>query len=418
MRSDQLGLDRSLPPATHLDAQTGSVKTRVFISTGEVSGDLQGALLVAALHRQAAQIGLDLEILGLGGDRMTEAGAMLLGNTSAIGSIGILESLPFVLPTIQIQQRVKQYLRREPPDLVVMIDYLGPNLGMGNYMRRHLPDVPTVYYITPQDWVWSVTQRNTKRIIQISDRILAIFPGEARYYQERGAAAVWVGHPLVDRVQTFPNREQARTALGIPSDQIAIALLPASRYQELRYLLPVICETAQRLQVKLPQAHFWIPLSLAALRPQLEAAIQQYGLRATVVADQPQVAIAAADLAIAKSGTVNLELALINIPQLVLYRVNPVTAWIARKLLNFSIPFMSPPNLMLMEAIVPEFLQEQATPENLTACALELLQPARRQQMLADYERMRQASGEVGVCDRAAQEILNLLQPAALNRRS
>jgi lipid-A-disaccharide synthase len=383
---------------------------RIFISTGEVSGDLQGALLVEALQRQAAQRGFELEILALGGDRMAKAGAVLLGNTSAIGSVGILETLPFVLPTIQIQQRVKRHLRAHPPNLVVMIDYLGPNLGIGSYVRRYLPHLPTVYFITPQDWVWSVSQRNTRRIIRVSDRLLAIFPAEARYYQERGASVTWVGHPLVDRVQTFPNREQARAILGIPSEQVAIALLPASRHQELKYLLPVIAEAARRLQTKLPQSHFWIPLSLEALRPRLEQAIQQYGLRATIVADQPQAAIAAADLAISKSGSANLEIALLQVPQVVLYRVSPITGWIARHLLNFSIPFMSPPNLMLMEAIVPEFLQEQATPENLTQAALELLlNPDRKQQMILDYARMRQVAGEVGVCDRAAQEILNLL---------
>ncbi|NEQ25136.1 MAG: lipid-A-disaccharide synthase [Microcoleus sp. SIO2G3] len=382
---------------------------RIFISTGEVSGDLQGAMLVEALQQQAQRNGVKLEILALGGDRMAASGAKLLGNTSGIGSIGLLESLPFLLPTLRLQQQVRQALQQHPPDLVVFIDYLGPNLAIGQFIRQQFSDVPTVYYITPQEWVWSVSLRNTQRIIELSDRLLAIFPGEASYYQKRGAAVTWVGHPLVDWVQTAPTREQARVALGIAPEEVAIALLPASRQQELKSLLPIIFEAARRLQAQIPQVHFWIPLSRDALRSSIEAAIRTFGLRASIVPDSRAV-IAAADLAIAKSGTANLEIALMDVPQIVLYRVNPVTAWIARRLLNFSIPFASPPNLLLMEAIVPEFLQEDATADNLTNCAIDLLQnPARRQQMLADYARMRQAAGEAGVCDRAAQEIFKLL---------
>jgi lipid-A-disaccharide synthase len=386
---------------------------RLFISTGEVSGDLQGSLLTTALLAQAQQQGLDLEILALGGDRMATAGAKLLGNTSAVGSIGLLESLPYVLPTLKLQRYTKRYLLKHPPDLVVLIDYMGPNLSIAAYLRRYLPKVPVVYYIAPQEWVWSLNGNNTRQIVQTVDRLLAIFPEEARYYQTQGISTRYIGHPLIDRMQTAPTREQARKTLGIAPDQLAIALIPASRRQELKYLLPVIFEAAQRIQTRLPHCQFWIPLSLEIYRPVLEKAIQRYGLRATLVAGQSQAVIAAADLAIAKSGTVNLEIALAKVPQVVLYRVNPITAWIARYLLKFSIPFMSPPNLVLMEPIVPEFLQDQATPTNITKAALNLLlHPSQRQTMVAHYQRMEQMLGTPGVCDRAAQEILSLLHTA------
>lgn len=383
---------------------------RIFISTGEVSGDLQGALLIEALKRQAVCTGLELEIVALGGDRMASAGATLLGNTISIGSVGSLEALPFVLPTLKIQRRAKQYLQQHPPDLVVLIDYAGPNLSIGSYIQRQMPQVPVVYYIAPQMWVWWSNQRDTARIVDITDKLLAIFPEEARYFQNKGAKVSWVGHPLVDRMQNAPSREEARAALGIPPEQIAIALLPASRRQELKYLLPVIFEAAIAIQTKLPQVHFWIPLSLEIYRQPIEEAIARYNLQATLLSEKTQEAIAAADLAITKSGTVNLEIALLNVPQVVIYRVSPVTAWIVRTFLKFSIPYMSPPNLVEMKPIVPELLQEQATPENIVQAALELLlNPSRRQQTLADYQEMRRSLGEVGVCDRAAQEILQLL---------
>lgn len=383
---------------------------RIFISTGEVSGDLQGALLIEALKRQAVSTGLELEIVALGGDRMADAGATLLSNTISIGSIGTLESLPFILPTLKIQRRAKQYLQQHPPDLVVLIDYPVSNLTIGSYVRRQMPQVPVVYYIAPQMWVWWSNRRDIARIVDITDKVLAIFPEEARYFRSQGAKVSWVGHPLVDRMQNAPSREKARAGLRISPEQLSVVLLPASRRQELKYILPVMFQAAIAIQAKLPQVHFWIPLSLEIYRQPIEQAIQDYGLRATVVSGQTQEAIAAADLAITKSGTVNLEIALLNVPQVVLYRVSPVTAWIARTFLKFSIPYMSPPNLVEMKPIVTELLQEQATPENIQHAALELLlNPSRRQQTLADYQQMRRSLGEVGVSDRAAQEIFQLL---------
>ncbi|OUL28769.1 lipid-A-disaccharide synthase [Nostoc sp. 106C] len=383
---------------------------RIFISTGEVSGDLQGSLLIAALKRQALAAGLELEIVALGGEKMAAAGATILGDTSHIGSMGLLESLPYLVPTLLVQRKAIAYLKQNPPDLVLLIDYMGPNLGIGTYMQQHLPKVPVVYYIAPQEWVWSVSLRNTNRIVGFTNKLLAIFPEEARYFRQQGADVSWVGHPLVDRMQTAPSRQEARAKLGISPEAIAIALLPASRHQELKYLLPVIFQAAQTIQAKLPEVHFWIPLSLEEFREPIAAGIQRYGLRATVVSDQQKEVFAAADFAITKSGTVNLELALLNVPQVVVYRLNPITAWIARNILKGSIPFASPTNLLVMREIVPEFLQEQATAENIIQAAMELLlNPDKRQQTLADYQEMRQCLGEVGVCDRAAQEILQML---------
>ncbi|MDK2409596.1 lipid-A-disaccharide synthase [Aphanizomenon sp. PH219] len=385
---------------------------RIFISTGEVSGDLQGSLLIKALQRQAVAAGLTLEIIALGGDKMAEAGAKILGNTSGIGSMGLIESLPYVIPTLRVQRQAIAHLKKNPPDLVVLIDYMGPNLGIGTFMKENLPDVPVAYYIAPQEWVWSMSFQNTNRIVGFTDKLLAIFPEEARYYQQNGANVSWVGHPLIDRMANAPSRTTAREKLGVKVEEIAIALLPASRHQELKYLLPIIFQAAQNIQSKLPNVHFWIPLSLETFREPITAAIQEYGLKATIVSGQQQGVqdiLAAADFAINKSGTVNLELALLNVPQVVVYRLHPLTAWIARHILKGSIPFASPVNLVVMREIVPEFLQEQATAENITKAAMELLlNPEKRQQTFTAYQEMRHCLGELGVCDRTAKEILEM----------
>jgi lipid-A-disaccharide synthase len=380
---------------------------RIFISTGEVSGDLQGSLLIAALERQAIAAGLTLEIIALGGEKMAAAGATILGNTSGIGSMGIIEALPYVIPTIRVQRQAIAYLKENTPDIIVLIDYMTPNIGIGSYMEEHFSDVPIAYYIAPQEWVWSTSFVRTKQIVSFTDKLLAIFPEEARYYQKNGANICWVGHPLIDQMENTLSRTTARDKLGIKEEEIAIALLPASRHQELKYLLPAIFEAAQNIQSKLPNVHFWIPLSLETFRKPIQQAIQKYGLQATIISGQKQEVFAAADCAITKSGTANLELALFNVPQVIVYRLHPLTAWIARNVLKASIPFASPVNLVVMREIVPELLQEQATAENITQAAMELLlNPERRQKTLTDYQEMRQCLGEVGVCDRTAKEIL------------
>ena len=381
---------------------------RVFISTGEVSGDLQGSMLVEALYRQAQQQHIPLEILALGGDRMAAAGAKLLGNTAAIGSIGIVESLPFIIPTWLMQRRVKAYLRENPPDILILLDYMGPNVSFGKYARKYLPQVPIIYYIAPQSWVWAPNNRTIEQFSEITDLLLAIFPEEARFFEKKGIKVKWVGHPLLDRMEKAPRREETRQALGIDPERLVIALFPASRYQEIKYHVPLICQAAQQLQEKVPDLQFLLPISLQEYRSTIEEIVNQYQLSITLLDGQAIEVMAAADLAITKSGTVNLELALLNIPQLVLFLVNPVTIWIARNILKFSIPFMSPPNLIVMKEIVPELLQEEATVERIVQESLELLlNPERRQKTFEDYQQMRTLLGEVGVCDRVANEILH-----------
>ena len=370
---------------------------RILISTGEVSGDLQGALLVRALRHLRP----DVEILAIGGERMAQAGAKLLANTTHLGSIGLLEHLPFVLPTLRLLQKMRRVLAPHPPDVVVLIDYVGFNLPLARICKRW--GCPLIYYIAPQEWVWRTA--NTQGIVALIDQVLAVFPQEAEYYQKVGVPRVdWVGHPLVDDLATAESRQEARQKLGIAPTQKVIALLPASRRQELRYLWPVLAQTAQQLQQHHPEVEFWLPLALPQYQAQLQKTIDQSHLRVRVVNEPARRVIAAADLALAKSGTVNLETALLDVPQVVIYRVSPATAWLARHLLRFQIPFMSPVNLVVMREIIPELLQEQAEPHRLTQLALTYLEnPAPVRQR---YQEFRQALGAPGATERAAQAIL------------
>lgn len=393
---------------------------RIFISTGEVSGDLQGALLAEALRQTAAERGMPLEIFGLGGPRMVKAGVTLVGDTTGIGSVGIFEAIPYLLPTLRLQRQAKQALMAQPPDAVVLLDYMNPNLAMGQFLRETLPQIPITYYIAPQQWVWAFSEQDTRKLVQCSDQMLAIFQAEAEHYQRFGAKVDWVGHPLVDRYPTPPNKQDARQRLGISPNQTVITLLPASRRQEVKYLLPILIKAAQIIQKQCPDALFLMPVSSAELQPRFEQALAQAGLQGRLVTPtveyQTTDAIAAADVAIAKSGTANLEIALMNVPQVVAYRLNPVSARIAYYVLNFKVPYVSPVNLAANQQVVPEFLQWEATPSALAQAALDLLQnPDHRQTMLAGYANLRQTLGEPGACRRAAAKILDQITPPKPN---
>jgi lipid-A-disaccharide synthase len=393
---------------------------RLLVSTGEVSGDLQGSLLIRALHAEARRRELPLQVVALGGDRMRQAGAELLADTSRLGAIGLWEALPMVLPTLRLQRRLRQWLLKHPLDGVVLIDYMGANVNLGLRLKRLHPEVPISYYIAPQEWAFRLGEGGTTRLIGFSDRILAIFPEEARFYASRGAAVTWVGHPLIDTLGQPPSRSQAREELDLPPDTPVLLLLPASRPQELRYLLPPMAAAVALLQQRLPELRVLLPAGLAGFETALEEAMAGAGARARVVpatdADRLKPFLcAAADVALTKSGTANLELALRGVPQVTGYRVSRPTALIARHLLRFNVPHISPVNLVLQERLVPELLQDGFNAEAIAAAVEELLSPsgeARRRQV-EGYGRLRAALGEPGVTQRAAAAILDQVMESA-----
>ncbi|MGB0286756.1 MAG: lipid-A-disaccharide synthase, partial [Synechococcus sp.] len=215
---------------------------RLLISTGEVSGDLQGSLLIRALRLEAEQRGLELEVLALGGPRMEAAGAVLIADTAPMGAIGLWEAVPLILPTLRLQARVDALLEEQPLDGVVLIDYVGANVRLGTRLRRQQPELPITYYIAPQEWAWRFGDGSTTRLLDFTDRILAIFPAEAEFYGARGADVSWVGHPLLDSFQNLPDRASARRQLGLDPEAPVLLLLPASRPQELRYLMPPLAQ--------------------------------------------------------------------------------------------------------------------------------------------------------------------------------
>lgn len=288
---------------------------KLLISTGEVSGDLQGSLLIKALKTNAEKRKIELEIIALGGERMREAGAQLISNTSSIGAIGFLEALPYVLPTLNAQSKIDNHLSSSPPDAVVLIDYMGPNIRLGLKVKKKFPNIPIFYYIAPQEWAWRLGDSGTTDLISFTDKILAIFEDEAKFYSNKGGNVKFVGHPMLDFYRNIPPREESFKRLGLTSDQKLLLLIPASRKQELKYILPTLLQAAKLLQEKYPSIVVMIPSGLQEFDEILNNSLNEYGVSGRIILSQEVDDIkpflfSAADLALAKSGTINMELAL------------------------------------------------------------------------------------------------------------
>ena len=388
---------------------------KLLISTGEVSGDLQGSLLINALKTNAEKRKIELEIIALGGERMKEAGAKLISNTSSIGAIGFLEALPYVLPTLNAQSKIDNYLSSSPPDAVVLIDYMGPNIRLGLKVKKKFPNIPIIYYIAPQEWAWRLGDSGTTDLISFTDKILAIFEEEAKFYSNKGGNVKFVGHPMLDFYRNIPTREESLRRIGLTSDQKLLLIIPASRKQELKYILPTLLKAAKLLQEKDPSITVLIPSGLNEFNELLNNSLKEYALSGRIILsnevdDLKPFLFSAAHLALAKSGTINMELALNSVPQIVGYKVSRVTAFFARYLLRFNVKYISPVNLLLNKMLIPEFIQEDFKAEKIFNAALKILEDnSTKEDIKLGYERLKDKLGKPGVTDRASKDILDLL---------
>ena len=388
---------------------------KLLISTGEVSGDLQGSLLIKALKTNAEKRKIELEIIALGGERMREAGAKLISNTSSIGAIGFLEALPYVLPTLNSQSKIDNYLSSSPPDAVILIDYMGPNIRLGLKVKKKFPNIPIIYYIAPQEWAWRLGDSGTTDLISFTDKILAIFEEEAKFYSNKGGNVKFVGHPMLDFYRDIPTREDSMRKLGLTPDKKLLLIIPASRKQELKYILPTLLKAAKLLQEKDPSITVLIPSGLKEFDKLLNNSLKEYGVSGRIILSNEVDNIkpflfSAAHLALAKSGTINMELALNSVPQIVGYKVSRVTAFFARYLLRFNVKYISPVNLLLNKMLIPEFVQEDFKSEKIFKAALRILEDnSSKEDIMLGYKRLKDKLGKPGVTDRASKDILDML---------
>ncbi len=388
---------------------------KIFISTGEVSGDLHGGLLAYALFNEAEKRSVDLEIYGLGGERMRKEGVKILQDTTSISAIGIWEALPLIIPTIQIQKKFYKSLKNLSPNCLVLIDYMGPNIKIGRKLKSEKNEIPIYYYIAPQEWAWRVGNNSTTDLISFSDRIFAIFKQEANFYKRRGGNVLWIGHPMIDLIKKIPTKKDSRKILKLRANENILLIMPASRPQELRYILPVFMQVARKLQQNYPNLIVYIPSCREVFDSKFKLALDKYKVKGKVVSQKDIEELkthiySLTKLALCKSGTVNMELALYGIPQIVGYRVSRVTAFIAKKILNFKVKFISPVNLLVKKLIIPEFVQKEFDVKKIYDKACRIVdRKLEKEKISKGYADLKKELGQEGVVKRAAEEIINSL---------
>ena len=388
---------------------------KIFISTGEVSGDLHGGLLANALFNEAEKRSIDLEICGLGGERMRKEGVKILQDTTSISAIGVWEALPLIIPTIQIQKKFYKSLKNLSPNCLVLIDYMGPNIKIGRKLKSEKNKIPIYYYIAPQEWAWRVGNNSTTDLISFSDRIFAIFKQEANFYKRRGGNVLWIGHPMIDLIKKIPTKKDSRKILKLRANENILLIMPASRPQELRYVLPVFMQVARKLQQKYPSLIVYIPSCREVFDSKFKLALDNFKVKGKVISQKDieefkTYIYSLTKLALCKSGTVNMELALYGIPQIVGYRVSRVTAFIAKKILNFKVKFISPVNLLVKKLIIPEFVQKDFEVKKIYDKACRVLdRKSEKEKISKGYADLKKELGKEGVVKRAAEEIINSL---------
>ena len=389
------------------------MKKKIFISTGEVSGDLHGSLLAKELFEESRKQSIDLEIYGLGGEKMKRSGVKIIKDTTPISAIGIWEAVPLVLPMIKIQKKFLNALIAKSPDCLILIDYMGPNISIGRELKKKKINMPIYYYIAPQEWAWRVGNNSTTDLIGFSDKIFAIFQQEANFYRKRGGKVSWIGHPMVDLTKKLPTKKESRKYLDLASNQNILLIMPASRPQELKYILPTFIRVAQKLQRKYPDLVVFIPSCRDVFDQSFQKALDKNNINGRVIStseiEKNKVYIySLSKLALCKSGTVNMELALYGIPQVVGYKVSRVTAFIAKKILNFKLRFISPINLLMKRQIVPEFVQKEFNVNSVFRKSCKLLEKNNEKlKMKQGYKLLKNNLGDEGVTKRAAKEIIN-----------
>ena len=388
---------------------------KIFISTGEVSGDLHGSLLANALFNEAEKRSVDLEICGLGGERMRKEGVKILQDTTSLSAIGIWEALPLIIPTIKIQKKFYKSLKKSSPNCLILIDYMGPNIKIGRKLKSEKNEIPIYYYIAPQEWAWRVGNNSTTDLISFSDRIFAIFKQEANFYKRRGGNVLWIGHPMIDLIKKIPTKKDSRKILKLRANENILLIMPASRPQELRYVLPVFMQVARKLQQNYPNLVVYIPSCREVFDSKFKLALDKYKVKGKVVSQKDIEELkthiySLTKLALCKSGTVNMELALYGLPQIVGYRVSRVTAFIAKKILNFKVRFISPVNLLVKKLIIPEFVQKDFEVKKIYDKACRVLdRKSEKEKISKGYADLKKELGKEGVVKRAAEEIINSL---------
>lgn len=380
----------------------GGRRLRIGIVAGEASGDLLGSHLVAALREKLP----DAEFVGIAGPKMQAAGTQTLFPMEKLAVRGYLEVLRHFAEILAIRRELKRYFLASPPDLFIGVDAPDFNLGLEKALKSH--GIPTIHYVSPSVWAWR--RERVKTIARSVTHILALFPFEPEIYEAAGVPVSYVGHPMADVLPQHPDRAAMRAQLKLAAQGNIIALLPGSRQSELHYMAELIIRTAQKIASVDPDIQFLVPLVSRETRDFFEAALYRLGAEAlplTILFGHAHAALTAANVALVASGTATLETALLKRPMVITYKLSRLSAFLMRR--KGYLPYVGLPNILAGRFVVPELLQEDATPGNLAQALLNLLHDTQVQNGLeAEFQRMH-VSLRQNTAQRACEAVLQYL---------
>lgn len=335
---------------------------RIALCAGEASGDLLGAGLIEEMRKRFP----DAEFAGIGGPKMHAAGLNTWHDAQELAVMGLTEVLSHLPRLLRLRKSFRQRVLDWQPDVFIGIDAPDFNLGVEKWLKTR--GIRTVHYVSPSVWAWR--ESRAQRIGESADRVLCLFPMEPPIYARHGVDAVFVGHPLADEIPLTPDRSAARTRLGVADETRVLAVLPGSRLGEIERMLPVFLDAAALLSQSQPGLRLLIPAANSECRSAIDAELATRPasrINAHVLDGDAQAAMIASDCVLLASGTAALEAMLCKRPMVIGHRISPLTYRIVKAFGVLKTAHVSLPNVLAGEALVPELLQDDCTPENIAA---------------------------------------------------
>ncbi len=372
-------------------------RQQVMIIAGEASGDMHGAHLVKAMQQACPHLGF----FGIGGSDLKGAGVEILVDNAKLAVVGISEAVVKLKILLNALRIAKESLRRRRPNLLIVIDFPDFNLHVAATARKL--GIPVLYYISPQIWAWRTGR--VRKIRGLVDHMVVIFPFEVDFYRKGGVPVTFVGHPLLDNHQ---DDKPAETNPSLGAGGPVIGLLPGSRNEEVKRLLPIMVAVAESLSKEFPDALFPIPLASSVDEALVGSILKKGRARFVVVSGGLQKVFQEASLLITASGTVTLEAAIAGSPMIIVYKVSGLSYWLGKRLIK--VEHIGLANLVAGDRIVPELLQHDASPERIARLASSMLKDERSLvDMRGKLRRVAKQLGSPGASQRAARVALNLL---------
>ena len=325
----------------------------VMLVAGEASGDAHAAAMFLELKKRLPAV----RGIGMGGRKMARAGIDVRYDSSQIGVIGVIEVLKHYREIRAALRQMQEIVSNERPDLLICVDYKEFNYKLARHAKRC--GVKVLFYVSPQVWAWRPGR--ARKYGQVIDMMAVIFPFETPYYQEHDIPVCYVGHPSVDKVEPLRSRSEDRRLFALPEESPVVGILPGSRAQEIRRMLPVMLLAAGEVRKTFPGCRFLLPQADSISDELLQTVLQDSPVSVQVVRNQPYDVIQCCDAVMITSGTATLETALLTVPMVIVYKLSPLTYWLGRWLVKS--PFIGLPNIVADKAIVRELIQQQASPE-------------------------------------------------------